>query len=273
MRELACFAGAGGGILASTLLGWSTLAAIEIEQYPRDVLIQRQRDGCLSAFPVYRDIREFDGRPWRGIIDVVSGGFPCQDISQANRAPKGIAGARSGLWSEMCRVIGEVRPAYVFAENSPNLRTRGLGTIIKELASLGYDTRWCVLGAWHTGCPHRRNRMWVYACHANSKSQPVGTIDAQVAKLPRMVADTNQEGPQRQPRHGGATQRRQEQAGYVAPCGVPPRAGPDWWEAQSGICRVTDDVANRVGRLRAIGNGQVPSVAALAWHILHGAGQ
>ena len=270
MRELACFAGAGGGILASTLLGWSTLAAIEIEQYPRDVLIQRQRDGCLSAFPVYRDIREFDGRPWQCIIDVVSGGFPCQDISSAGTG-QGLAGNRSGLWFEMLRVIGEVRPRYVFAENSPNLRTRGLGTVIKGLASLGYDARWCVLGAWHTGAPHKRNRMWVYARHASSKSQPVGPIDAKVAKLPRMVANSSVIGLQGQGPHGhqgGATQDCKRQAGQLGHGGQQHQ-----WEAEPRLGRVANGMANRVDRLRAIGNGQVPQCAALAWRILHGAGQ
>lgn len=278
MRELACFAGAGGGILASSLLGWSTLAAIEIEQYPRDVLIQRQRDGCLPTFPVYRDIREFDGRPWRGIIDVVSGGFPCQDISSAGTG-QGLAGDRSGLWFEMLRVIEEVRPRYVFAENSPHLRTRGLGTVIKGLASLGYDTRWCVLGAWHTGAPHKRNRMWVYAAHTDV--QPLrkrqgrqtgqgGQVEAEAwdADRAQHVADTNQEGPQRQCGHGGPTQGRQKQTGHIAPRGVPPRADPDWWEAEPRLGRVVDGVAHRMDRLRATGNGQVPAQLALAWRML-----
>ena len=251
---MACFAGAGGGILASSLLGWSTLAAIEIEQYPRDVLIQRQRDGCLPTFPIYRDIRHFDGRPWRGIIDVVSGGFPCQDISSAGTG-QGLAGDRSGLWFEMLRVIEEVRPRYVFAENSPHLRTRGLGTVIKGLAGLGYDTRWCVLGAWHTGAPHKRNRMWVYARHA---------IDAKVA-YPSVI------GLQRQGPHGhqgGATQDCKRQTGQLGHGGQQHQ-----WEVEPRLGRVANGMANRVDRLRAIGNGQVPQCAALAWRILHGAGQ
>lgn len=162
MRELACFCGGGGGLLASRLLGWTTVAAIEIEKYPRDVVLQRQRDGMLDKFPIWDDISTFDGKPWRGLVDIVTGGFPCQDISAAGKG-KGLAGSRSGLWFEMLRVIGEVKPQYVFAENSPNLRTRGLGTVIQGLAELGYDCRWCVLGAWHVGAPHKRNRMWMLA--------------------------------------------------------------------------------------------------------------
>lgn len=167
MNELALFAGAGGGLLASKLLGWSTVGAIEIEKYPRDVLLQRQRDGMLDPFPIWDDVRTFDGKPWRGLVDVVSGGFPCQDISAAGKGA-GLAGSRSGLWFEYLRIVGEVRPRFVFAENSPNLRTRGLGTIIEGLTSLGYGVRWGVLGAWHIGAPHKRDRMWVLA-HAPSE--------------------------------------------------------------------------------------------------------
>jgi len=83
MNELALFAGAGGGILGGHLLGWRTVAAVEIEDYPRRVLLQRQADGFLPRFPIWDDICTFDGKPWRGKVDVISGGFPCQDISIA----------------------------------------------------------------------------------------------------------------------------------------------------------------------------------------------
>ena len=94
MNELALFAGAGGGLLASKLLGWSTVGAVEIEQYPRDILMRRQEDGHLEPFPIWDDVCTFDGRPWRGAVDVVSGGFPCQDISSAGKGA-GLSGERS----------------------------------------------------------------------------------------------------------------------------------------------------------------------------------
>ena len=104
---------------------------------------------------------------WRGSIDVISGGFPCQGISAAGKK-SGLADKRSGLWFEMLRIIAEVRPTFVFAENSPNLRTNGLGVVIEGLVGLGYDVRWGVLGAWHVGAPHKRNRLWIVA-HSNGK--------------------------------------------------------------------------------------------------------
>ncbi len=105
MRELALFAGAGGGILGGSLLGWRTICAVERDPYAAGVLIARQNDGSLPPFPVWDDVSTFDGRPWRGAVDVISGGFPCQDISIAGKGA-GITGERSGLWKEMARIIG-----------------------------------------------------------------------------------------------------------------------------------------------------------------------
>ena len=118
MNELALFAGAGGGILGGRLLGRRTICAVELDSYAASVLVARQNDGCLEPFPIWDDITTFDGEPWRGRVDVVSGGFPCQDISVAGKGA-GLDGERSGLWGEMARVIREVRPRHVFVENSP----------------------------------------------------------------------------------------------------------------------------------------------------------
>ena len=150
INELALFAGAGGGILGGRILGWRTVCAVEIEPYPTSVLLQRQNDGFLPAFPIWDDIKTFDGKPWRGIVDVVSGGFPCQDISAAS-AEKGIEGERSGLWSEMARVIREVRPKYAFVENSPILTSRGLDE---------YSETWPKWGLMQNGSAWRETCFW-----------------------------------------------------------------------------------------------------------------
>ncbi len=179
MNELALFAGAGGGILAGKLLGWRTVCAVEWEPYAACVLAARQNDGLLPHFPVWDDVQTFDGRPWAGIVDVVSGGFPCQDISIAGKGA-GITGERSGMWRHMARIVGEIRPRYVFVENSPALITRGLGVVLGDLAALGYDCKWTVLGAADVGAPHQRDRFWLVA-HANSlrELQPQGSISDQ----------------------------------------------------------------------------------------------
>jgi len=168
VNELALFAGSGGGILGGHLLGWRTVAAVEIEDYPRRVLLQRQADGFLPRFPIWDDICTFEGKPWRGKVDVISGGFPCQDISAAGKGD-GLDGERSGLWTQMARVVGEVRPPFVFVENSPMLTTRGGTRVIADLTQMGYDTKWTVMGAADVGAPHQRDRMWIVgkASHAH----------------------------------------------------------------------------------------------------------
>ena len=169
MNELALFAGAGGGILGGHLLGWRTRCAVEVAPYARRVLLARQRDGILPRFPIWDDVCTFDGKPWRGHIDVVSGGFPCTDISAAGTG-EGIEGENSGLWKEMARVVGEVGPPYCFVENSPILTSRGLGVVLGDLAEMGYDAKWGVLGAHHCGAPHRRDRIWIVGySHANQR--------------------------------------------------------------------------------------------------------
>lgn len=161
MRELALFAGAGGGILGGKMLGWRTVCAVEIEPWCQSVLCARQNEGTLEAFPIWDDVCTFDGRAWEGRCDVVSGGFPCQDISAANTKGAGINGLRSGLWSQMFRIIQEVRPRFVFVENSPMLIHRGLGRVLGDLASMGYDAEWGVMGADGVGANHERKRMWI----------------------------------------------------------------------------------------------------------------
>lgn len=162
LNELALFAGAGGGILGSHLLGCTTVCAVERDAYAAQVLAQRQNDGILPAFPIWSDIKSFDGRPWRGIVDVISGGFPCQDISSAGKGA-GIDGERSGLWSEMARIISEVRPREVWVENSPMLVSRGLARVIGDLTQMGYDAHWTRFSASNFGAPHQRDRLWIVA--------------------------------------------------------------------------------------------------------------
>ncbi|WP_210501204.1 DNA cytosine methyltransferase, partial [Pantoea ananatis] len=162
MNELALFAGAGGGILRGHLLGWRIVYAVERDAYAAQVLAQRQNDGALRSFPIWSDVCSFDGTVWRGIIDVISGGFPCQDISGAGKGA-GIDGERSGLWREMARIVGEVRPEYVFLENSPLLVGRGLSVVLGDLAKMGFDAEWYCVSASDLGAPHQRDRIWLVA--------------------------------------------------------------------------------------------------------------
>jgi DNA (cytosine-5)-methyltransferase 1 len=166
MNELALFCGAGGGALASDLLGDTIVCAVERDAYAAAILAQRQNDGALPLFPIWSDVCTFDGRPWRGIVDVVSGGFPCQDISAAGKGA-GLAGERSGLWGEMARIVREVEPGIVRVENSPMLASRGLVRVLADFAAMGFDAEWDVVSAADLGAWHRRERLWLVAAHPN----------------------------------------------------------------------------------------------------------
>ena len=164
------FAGAGGGILADILLGHKTIGAVEIEPYCREVLLNRQLEGLLPEFPIWDDVKTFrQDNPntseyisrLQGIREklCISGGFPCQDISSAGKGA-GIKGERSGLWKEFARIIGEVRPKYIFLENSPLLIRRGLDVVLTDIAKMGYTFAWGIVSAADVGAPHLRKRFW-----------------------------------------------------------------------------------------------------------------
>ena len=278
LRELALFAGAGGGILGGHLLGWRTVCSVERDPYAASVLVARQNDGLLPPFPIWDDVCTFDGKPWRGCVDVVSGGFPCQDISSAGRGA-GIEGERSGLWREMARIIGEVRPRFAFVENSPILTSRVLDRVLGDLAAMGYDARWGVLGAVDAGAPHKRDRIWILADSMRHRRQPRGAKrtrqqrQAASVRTGAYVADAMcQRGTGLRDELGESGSRGQGRSDCSAD-------RIDWWArdpaddsraTESGMGRVAHGLAHRVDRLKAIGNGQVPAVAALAWRMLGG---
>ena len=292
------FAGAGGGILADLLLGHNPIGACEIEQYPRDVLLARQRDGILPTFPIWDDVRTLDGKPWRGTVDVLAGGFPCQDISAAGKGA-GISGERSGLWKEYARLIEEIQPRFVFAENSPLLRTRGLGVVLKDLAALGYNARWGIIGARSVGAPHKLDRMWVLAYPKREQND----CQRGISQRRRDTVGREKQAAFSEDRKASSNCLDGQDKTHLAYANVPrdgaSRCNPDgdwseiieerkdesqlkssrlreaWWHTDPAestteplVGRVADGVANRVHRLKAIGNGQVPQCAAVAFNVL-----
>ena len=308
MNELALFAGAGGGILGGHLLGWRTVCAVEWEPYPASVLCARQNDKILPPFPVWDDVQTFDGRPWRGLVDVVSGGFPCQDISAAGKGA-GITGSRSSMWKHMARIIGEVRPQYVYVENSPMLVTRGLDVVLADLAALGFDARWGVVSAADVGANHKRERIWIRAKQRHflpyavqhgdrwGQQQPQSTQEtSRVANTQHFGGISPQEvgsdyGIQQQisPRsqlcvneptgtgcvrqdtdmaYANITQRKRNECTQRDEPEYTNIGSSSWWDVEPNVGRVANGVAARVDRLKAIGNGQVPLCAATAWGLL-----
>ncbi len=187
---------------------------------------------CVSVFADYT---------WRGLIDVVSGGFPCQDISNAGRGA-GITGTKSGLWSEFARIICEVEPPLVFVKNSPMLASRGLDRILADLAAMGFDAEWCVLGADAVGAPHHRERLWLLAAHP--------------ARLGRRICTT-----QGVPHPRIEVWQHDTFNALVDAC-------PPWPVDQPGAAHIPHGMATWLDELKALGNGQVPAVAAAAWCLL-----
>lgn len=335
MREMHLFAGAGGGILGGILLGHTPVCAVEIEPFCQAVLKQRQADGILPEFPIFSDIKEFDGTPWRGHVDVVAGGFPCQDISAAGKGA-GIHGERSSLFFELARVVREVGPRYVFLENSPMLIHRGLDVVLGTLADMGYDAAWGVISAADCGANHLRKRVWVLANSGCGRGSPDELCtgrdfpglcgkdvadstgaglqglgrerrlaesrgEVQAARGCQDVANSissRLEGPPRNGKdldgQGWLFEEQERPACKSGVCGG--RDGTesgdaqsglggmvdglalgldcnhlefaDWWEAEPEIPRVCLSQQARVHRLKALGNGQVPRVAATAWVVL-----
>jgi len=245
MNELHLFAGAGGGILGGMLLGHTTVCAVEFDKHAQKVLLARQRDRILPRFPIWGDITTFNGTPWKGRVDIVCGGFPCQDISSAGKGA-GITGERSGLWKHMARVINEIRPKFVFSENSPLLVDRGLATVLCDIATMGYDARWCILGANDLGGHHIRKRCWVLAYPSK-----IGRLRGESHEIDRCYS------PQ-----GGLPAK-------ILQIGWNGGAGGLYWESEPKLGRVADGFSCGVDRrLNRIGNAQVPAVAALAFRIL-----
>lgn len=220
LRELSLFTGCGGGLLASNILGHNIVCAVERDEYCLEVLMQRQNERVLPCFPIWDDICTFDGRPWKGTVDLVSGGFPCQAFSAAAR---GRNIASKDLWYEMRRVIREVCPHLVFAEN---VSERAILQAQDDLLQDGYNSKYIKLSAKDLGADHERDRFWLLA-YTDYYSQLRKSKYAEAQELPKFRNSV--------------------------------------WETFSGELRVPDGVAFRMDRLKALGNGQVPIVAAIAF--------
>lgn len=157
MNVLSLFSGIGAHDLGLERAGMRTVAFCESDPWCRAVLAKH-----WPGVPCFPDVRRLASADVPGPVDLVTGGFPCQDISVAGKG-EGLDGARSGLWFEYLRIVSELRPAWVLAENVPALRSRGFDTVAAGLESEGYAVRPVVVGAWAVGAPHRRDRVWIVA--------------------------------------------------------------------------------------------------------------
>ena len=309
MRTMHLFAGAGGGLLCDLILGHDPIIAVEWDPYCCAVLRERVVDGWFPNLHVWEgDIQLFDPSEYSARMDCIHAGFPCQDLSTAGHNRRIGEGTRSGLYREVLRIAGIVRPRYLFLENvSAILDNELLGTVLGDLAAIGYDARWTCLPASATGAPHYRDRWWCLAERSDSDSerepQPQGSQQDQRGRFGDMggdVADSASsgfhkrgctefktgdkeanEGIQHESKRCGenvanslrlSQQGDQQSASYAKELEKQGKGqtghscdGFGWWSTEPSICRVVDGMANRAHRIKALGNGQVPIQAALAW--------
>jgi DNA (cytosine-5)-methyltransferase 1 len=273
MKVLDLFAGIGGFSLAAHWMGWETVAFVEREPFCQKVLRKNFGDGI----EIHNDIFEFDGRPFRGAVDIITGGFPCQPFSAAGKR-KGTADDRH-LWPEMFRTIVDVQPRYIVAENVFGFINWSGGLVFEQvqadLESAGYEVWAGVVPAASVGAPHRRNRVWIVA-----KSRGIRCDNGGDYRQGRYVSPDVGISAKSQPKRGRwingvgpscativdtestrlSRRIREKRSGR----NEPHRSHPPRWEnfpTQSSVCGRDDGIPNRVDRIKALGNSIVPQIA------------
>lgn len=196
LNELALFSGIGGLSLGLHLADEriKTVCHVELDRYAAAVLMSRMRSGELPYAPIWDDVRTFDGAKWRGCVDIISGGFPCQDISiagESTRKQLGLKGERSGLWREFSRIIYEVRPRFAFVENVPRVCILGLDKILSDFAQMGYNAEWCSISASDVGAWHKRERTFIFANAINNRHERRNQINRAKRNDEKSIADHN----------------------------------------------------------------------------------
>ena len=272
MRVLDLFSGIGGFSLGLERAGMETVAFCEYDEKCRQVLTKHWPD-----VPQYTDVRTLTGEQLEadGInVDVICGGFPCQDISLAGNGA-GIEGERSGLWSEYARLISEIRPKYALIENVTALLIRGIDRVLCDLAQIGYDAEWHCIPASSIGANHRRDRVWIVAYpngneHFNTKSGVDGEAqevsgeyrerdsssrEFSGAVNVRQSSDEHASDSDSKRLEGWEStkiQRRHIAEGYSRSSG--------WWQTEPKIRRVDDGIPGSIHRLKQLGNSVVPQI-------------
>ena len=289
MKELSLFSGAGGGVLGTQLLGWETIGYVEYNEYCQRVIRQRIEDGCLDNAPIFSDVNAFISEgyadAYKGMVGVISSGFPCQPFSVAGK--KAAEDDPRNCWPQTLDIIRRVRPRYCLLENVGGLLSRKhryFETILKDLAESGYDAWWKVISAAEVGGPHKRDRLWIVA-HSN----PGYIGQKEEVRSRRYTSEPSSEDMAhtsgiRLEEHGHSQAEdaieRSKEVSDTSSSGLEGRELPIgeeeayattgstcWWDTEPRVGRVAHGMAHRVDRLKALGNGQVPAVAATAFKV------
>jgi DNA (cytosine-5)-methyltransferase 1 len=275
------FSGIGGLELGLEMTGrFKTVWQVEQNEYCRKVLARHWPDATR-----FEDVRNV-GKENLAPVDVICGGFPCQDISSAGKREGIREGNRSGLWFEYARIVRELRPRYVIVENVSALLSDGLGIVLGDLASIGYDADWQVLSAAGVGAPHLRERVFVVAYAADNRVgrrfqfPQGGESPGSLANSPKLLRDVGDHHPrsreerwQSVPESGNRSRatnvRHAASAGLPdwsggemgQPCPVTESERPSGREVERDFRGMAHGVSRRVDRLRALGNAVVPACA------------
>lgn len=250
MKVLDLFSGIGGFSVGLEAAGMETVAFCEPNEYCQKVLRKN-----WPEVPIYDDVRELtaDRLVRDGIrADIITGGFPCQDISVAGKQA-GIEGERSGLWSECARLLSELRPRYAIFENVTNLLTGDGGAwfeqVLWDISEVGYDAEWHCIPASAIGAPHRRDRVFIVAYPDSSPKRLA------VNGLSSKSVDCNTSQQQSEARNGFAYG---SQVCRNAISGI-----SDIWRSEPDVGRVADGIPSRSHRLKCLGNAVVPPIPEL----------
>lgn len=231
MRVLDLFSGIGGFALGLERAGMNTVAFCEQDKFCQAVLRKH-----WPEVPIYDDVRTLTANRLAsdGIsVNVICGGFPCQDISTAGKGA-GLAGERSGLWWEFHRLIAEIKPEWVIVENVAALRSKGLDAVLGSLAAVGYDAEWHCIPASAVGAPHRRDRIWIVA-YPHNNGESIGKINAETPRV--QIAITN-----------GGWRR---------------------WDGKPQDVRMDDGIPNGMDRVKALGNAVVPQILEIIGKVIY----
>jgi DNA (cytosine-5)-methyltransferase 1 len=268
LKVLDLFSGIGGFSLGLERTGgFETVAFCEIEDYPRRVLAKHWPD-----VPIYKDVRNVTGERLAtdGIaVDVITGGFPCQDISQAGRQSGIGEGTRSGLWSEIARLVGELRPKYVIVENVAALlsgpserRGAWFGRVLGDLAEIGYDAEWHSIPASSIGAKHHRDRVWIIAYPQSERQHERDDKRASIHKNAGRETGIEFRGGCEQGflPNANSPQRERERLTIRIPSEHSYSGEYSRWKVEPRVGRVANGVPNNAHRLKALGNAVVPQI-------------
>lgn len=237
LNGLDLFSGIGGITLA--LQEWvRPCVYCECDRYAQGVLLSRMADGTLPRAPIWDDVLTFQGTPFRRTVDIIYGGFPCQDISCAGTG-KGLEGERSGLFFQIMRLVDEIQPPFIFLENVPVINCRGLGTVAAEITKRGYDCRWTLISAAEVGANHLRKR-WFLLAHAPSER-----LERRTMQRPREIC-----------------KEAQGESGYSL--------STSWQDRTNEFLRDVLGLQAGVDRIKCLGNSVVPLQAREAFKRLMG---